>query len=406
MASVERGPVYSVSQITALIKDSLEGAFPSLTVEGEISNFRPASSGHLYFSLKDGEAVLQAVMFRGRASSLSFRPSDGILVRVSGSLSVYAARGAYQIICESMERSGQGAILAMLEERKRALASEGLFDQSRKRPLPPFPERIAVITSPSGAAIRDILSVLSRRASRVSVTILPSAVQGAEAAAELVRMLAIANRHALGEVIILARGGGSIEDLLPFSDETLVRAVAASNIPVISAVGHEIDFPLCDFAADLRAPTPSAAAELVAGESQALLSRVAELSSSLAQSLRATIQRSRAALERFSPEELEYALRNTLQPVMQRLDDAKEDMITALTGLCAYARRRLEVASASIQSSSPRSVLERGYAIVRNYPSGALIRAADGLKPGDRLEISFASGSAIALTEDVKNEEI
>ena len=254
--------VYSIQEITGIIKSLFEQNFSSLRIAGEISNCRPSSTGHLYFTLKDEKAALQAVMFKGRTWTLGFEPKDGLKVIVSGSLSVYEQRGSYQIIVETMELAGEGAILKMLEERKQKLAREGLFDRDRKRPLPFFPLRIAVITSPTGAALRDILTVLSRRNRRVSVTVLPAPVQGAEAAPVLVRQLETANRYKLGELIIIGRGGGSLEDLLPFSDEAVVRAVAASEIPVISAVGHEIDWALTDFAADVRAPTPSAAAEL------------------------------------------------------------------------------------------------------------------------------------------------
>jgi exodeoxyribonuclease VII large subunit len=398
--------VYTVSSLTSLIKEKLEEGFPSIRVEGEISNFRPASSGHLYFSLKDSGAVIQAVMFRGRAASLAFRPADGTFVRVSGALSVYPPRGNYQIICESMELGGEGAILAMLEERKRAFAAEGLFDSDRKRPLPRFPDRVAVITSPTGAAIRDILSVLSRRNAAVSVVILPAAVQGNAAAAELSAMIRIANIHALADVIILSRGGGSLEDLLPFSDESVVRAVAESRIPVISAVGHEIDFPLSDFAADLRAPTPSAAAELVAAESDAALERTLGLARTMREALSALAGRQRSRLERFSAEELEYAFRNLYQPVLQRFDDAKETLFDALESIADAKKRRLELARASMEASNPSSVMERGYAVVRDASTGALRADASGLEIGDRLSITFRSGRALAITEEIENEEI
>ncbi len=398
--------VLTVSRLTALIKDSIEGSFPAVRVEGEISNFRPASSGHLYFSLKDSDAVIQAVMFRGRAAGLSFRPADGAVVRVTGALSVYPPRGNYQIICETMEASGEGAILAMLEERKRKFAEEGLFDAERKRPIPRFPERIAVVTSPTGAAIRDILSVLARRNASLDVVILPSAVQGAQAAQELARMIRLANIHALGEVIILSRGGGSIEDLLPFSDEAVVRAVAESGIPVISAVGHEIDFPLSDFAADLRAPTPSAAAELVSGESAAVLSRARELRRIVRDSLSGIAERQRSRLDRFTVDELEYAFRNRYQPALQRFDDAKETLLGSLSSMAMDRRKRLEVASASMEASNPASVMERGYSIVRKAGSRAVVASAFGLAKGDRLSITFKSGSAVAVAEEIHDEEV
>ena len=255
--------ILSVSQLTSRIKDMLEGRFSRITLEGEISNLKPASTGHLYFYLKDEHAVISAVMFKGRMRGLSFTPTDGTLVRANGSISVYAPRGNYQIVVESMELAGTGNILLMLEERKRRLAAEGLFDQDRKRPLPSFPQRVAVVTSPTGAALRDILQIMGRRNPKISVTVLPCQVQGADAAPAIARMIAVANAYKLADVLIVGRGGGSLEDLLPFSEEVVVRAVAESQIPVVSAVGHEIDWALSDLAADMRAPTPSAAAELV-----------------------------------------------------------------------------------------------------------------------------------------------
>lgn len=268
--------VLSVSEITALIKSTLEQGFGGVTIEGEISNFRPAASGHLYFSLKDSDAMLSAVMFRGNARSLRFQPEDGMLVRASGNISVYAKRGNYQIICQTLALSGQGDLLVLLEERKKRLAAEGLFDRDRKQPLPMLPGKVVVVTSPTGAAIRDILNVLRRRAAGIDLIVLPTLVQGDEAGPRIAHQIETANRYHLGDVLILTRGGGSLEDLLPFYDEVVVRAVAASEIPVISAVGHEIDIALSDLAADMRAPTPSAAAELVSSSRLDLLRRVQE----------------------------------------------------------------------------------------------------------------------------------
>ncbi len=282
---------YSVSEITELIRMLLETEFTGVRLEGEISNCRPASSGHLYFTLKDHDAMIQAVMFRNRCASLSFRPIDGKKVVVEGNISVYGKRGTYQVVCESMKDDGTGDILLILEERKRRLAAEGLFDQARKRPLPMMPSRVAVVTSPTGAAIRDILNVLRRRNSGLNLVVLPAAVQGDGAAEAIARQIETANLHRLGDVLIVGRGGGSLEDLLPFSEERVVRAVAASRIPVISAVGHEVDVALSDLAADLRAPTPSAAAELVSGSRDDLLRRVRDLESGIRRTLEQRIDR-------------------------------------------------------------------------------------------------------------------
>ncbi|MDR2662034.1 MAG: exodeoxyribonuclease VII large subunit, partial [Treponema sp.] len=251
---------YTVSELTGLIQANLENAFPQVLVEGELSNCRPSSTGHLYFSLKDPGAKIDGVMFKNRLAFLGFEPRDGMLLRVRGRISVYPQRGNYQLVCEDMELAGAGNILAMLENRKRALAAEGLFDPERKKPIPRFPETVGVVSSPTGAAVQDILNILKRRAEGIRVIILPAPVQGVDAAPIIARRIEQANRWNLAEVLIVGRGGGSLEDLLPFSEEAVVRAVAESEIPVISAVGHEIDNALSDLAADLRAPTPSAAA--------------------------------------------------------------------------------------------------------------------------------------------------
>jgi exodeoxyribonuclease VII large subunit len=254
---------YTVKEITNAIKNSLEEEFPQVEVEGEISNAKLAASGHFYFSLKDADSVLTTVMFRGAMSKVPFRPKDGDKVKARGRITVYPARGNYQLLCSSMVLAGEGDILAKLEERKRRLASEGLFSSERKKPLPLYPKSILILTSATGAAVKDILRVIRRRGYKAAIRILPIPVQGAEAAARIAAMLHYANEKQLGDVIILGRGGGSLEDLLPFSEEIVVRSVADSEIPVISAVGHEIDYALTDFAADLRAATPTAAGEMV-----------------------------------------------------------------------------------------------------------------------------------------------
>ena len=240
----------TVTQLTNLIKNMLENSFQNILLKGEISNFKPSSAGHLYFSLKDADAQISAVMFRGSASNLTFQPKDGTMVQARGKISVYAPRGNYQLIIISMEKAGTGNIMEMIEQRKRKLAAEGLFDSARKRTLPYFPKTVGIVTSPGGAALRDILNIRKRRNDKVEIIVLPSLVQGDTAAPTIVNMIQIANRHKLCDVLIVGRGGGSLEDLLPFSEESVVRAIAASEIPVVSAVGHEIDWALSDFAAD------------------------------------------------------------------------------------------------------------------------------------------------------------
>lgn len=391
----------TVSELTGLVKNLLEESLPEVVVEGEISNWRPASSGHVYFTLKDSGAMIQAVMFKGKASRLAFRPVDGTLVRARGAVSVYSARGQYQIIVEAMQKAGEGDILAMLEERKRRLAEEGLFDAGSKPPIPAFPTRIAVITSPTGAALRDILSVLGRRNAGIRVTILPAAVQGDEAPAALVRQVETANTFRLGDVIIIGRGGGSLEDLLAFSDESVVRAVAASRIPVISAVGHEIDWSLCDYAASLRAPTPSAAAELVSDSSSSLTDRIYAATDALTLSLQARMERARLLIESFSPEHLELRFERTLQPFRQRFDDAKELLVRGALDACVSAHHRLASADAVLRASDPMSILARGFAVVRHPGSGVAIRGVSELVPEAPVSITFATGKATARIMEV-----
>jgi exodeoxyribonuclease VII large subunit len=392
--------VFSVSQITELIKATLEDGFPRVTVQGEISNFRPSSTGHYYFSLKDNEAVISVVMFRGRLSGLGFQPADGQLVQASGGVSVYARRGSYQLICESLMRAGEGDILALLEQRKRALAAEGLFDEQRKRALPLYPSRVAVVTSPTGAAVRDILRILGRRNAGIDVVILPAPVQGEGADERIARQIETANRFTMADVLIVGRGGGSLEDLLPFSSERVVRAIAASRIPVISAVGHETDVTLADFAADVRAPTPSAAAELVAASRAELASRVGAFESEISSSLRRRLERVRLLLSQFTGENLARAVRLFLQPVLQRFDEARGELSRAMVDAVKGKAHRLALASRELASCSPLDILERGYAVVSLERTGRVLLSAERVKKGDGLRIRLARGGLRAVTEE------
>lgn len=398
-------PALSVSDITSMIKELLEGSFPLVVVEGEISNCRPSSTGHLYFTLKDEVSSIPAVMFKGKSRFLSFEPRDGMLIRATGSLSVYAARGSYQIIVDSMSQSGTGDLLRILEDRKRRLAAEGLFDAERKRPLPFFPERVAVITSPTGAAVRDILQIMRRRNPCIGVTVLPAPVQGSEAAPSLVRQLETANRFDLADVIVIGRGGGSLEDLMPFSDEALVRAISASRIPVVSAVGHEIDWALSDFAADVRAPTPSAAAELVTPQKSDLVRGISVMVDALTGAMESRVERIRLTLSRFSPESLEMLFRRIEQPRLLRFDDAKEMLLAVMKERVDKARHRIDLMRQSLRDGNPETILARGYAMVREIDSGEIVRDASLVANGTLLEIRPALGRIRARVEFTVEQE-
>lgn len=394
---------YSVYEITLQIKELLESGFGYVSIEGEISNFRPSAAGHLYFTLKDEKASIQAVMFKGKTRSLSFVPKDGMTVKAEGAISVYEQRGSYQIIIEEMSLAGEGNILKMLEERKKKLAAEGLFDSERKKPLPYFPKRIAVITSPTGAAVRDIINVVKRRNEKIGIVVLPAIVQGEEAAPVLIRQLKIADEKNLGDLIIIGRGGGSLEDLLPFSDEDLVRAIAACKTPVISAVGHEIDWALSDFAADMRAPTPSAAAELAAPILNDIMYSIAVNREDLTQNIENRIERIRLMLNNFKPDSLELRFRNIQQPLLARFDNAKEEILSGMQERCKEFRQRLLVLNKILEGANPQGILDRGYSIVRNAQTGKTIRSFSQVKEGEALLIQPSKGTIEAEVKRVSS---
>ncbi len=387
--------VFSVSQITDLIKEILETSFRTITIEGEISNWRPSAAGHIYFTLKDNAAQIKAVIFRGSAMKLNFRPKDGDKVRCTGSLSVYAPQGNYQIIVNTMEIAGAGNILQMLEERKRKLAAEGLFDDSRKKPLPAMPKTIGVVTSPTGAAIRDILNVTKRRNPGMNIIVLPAIVQGEGAAQTICKMIEIANFYELCDVLIVGRGGGSLEDLLPFSEESVVRAVAASHIPTISAVGHEIDWAICDYAADRRAPTPSAAAEMAVPLLADIQQNLAAYKDNFYNIIKQRTEKTRLMVRAFNPESLEVRFRNIQQPLLNRFAAAREALPQNLQDKIRDLRVRLAQNKTILENASPQTIFDRGYSMVTDE-DGKIVRDAAALKTGDKLVITPAHGKITA----------
>lgn len=387
--------VFSVSQITSLIKEILETSFRTITIEGEISNWRPSSSGHIYFTLKDNISQIKAVIFRSAAYKLSFNPKDGDKVRCTGNLTVYAAQGNYQIVISKMEPVGAGNILQMLEERKRKLAQEGLFDSEKKRPLPLFPKTIGVITSPTGAAIRDILNIAKRRNPKINIIVLPAIVQGEGAAQTIIKMIEIANFYKLCDILIVGRGGGSLEDLLPFSEENVVRAVSSSKIPVISAVGHEIDWALCDYAADFRAPTPSAAAEMAIPVLEDIKIELQDYREDLYNNINRIVKNTRLLIKSFNPDSLEIKFRNIQQPLLNRFETAKSSLFENIKNKIKDYRSIIVNSKTVLENASPQTIFDRGYSMVTDE-KGNVIRNENQVSAGDEIKITLAKGKLSA----------
>lgn len=393
---------YTVSELTVEIRARLEDAFTGIWLEGEISNFKHHTSGHMYFTLKDDQSQIRAVMFRSANRLLRFQPKDGLAVLVYGNVTLYEKRGEYQISAEFMEPKGLGALQLAFEQLKERLAKEGLFDQARKRPIPLLPRRIGLVTSPTGAAIRDMLNVIGRRFADVEILIYPVAVQGAGAVPAIVQALTDLNRRGDLDVLILARGGGSIEDLWAFNEEAVARAIHASKIPVISAVGHETDFTIADFVADLRAPTPSAAAELVISRKAELAQRVDDLSTRLLSHLGYRLEACRErwrALDRhltlLGPLERIRVHGGRLAEIWKRLE-ARSRYDLGLRGA------RLQTLAGRLDALSPLSILGRGYSICRRLPDLAILKDAGAIGLGDRVGVLLHRGELVCQVEERK----
>ncbi len=443
-----RREVFSVSRLNREARGLLEGAFPLIWVEGELSNLARPASGHLYFTLKDAGAQVSCALFRNRGRQLGFRPADGMQVLVRARVSLYEPRGSFQLIVEHMEEAGDGALRRAFEALKHRLAAEGLFEEARKRPLPAWPRCIGVITSPRGAAIRDVLTVLGRRFPAIPVVVYPVPVQGEGAAAEIVRALRAAERRADCDVLLLTRGGGSLEDLQPFNEEALARAVAACELPVVSAIGHEIDFVITDFVADRRAPTPSAAAELLSPDvrkvqescatferrlrraqderlaqarqrlrwlsrrlqqqhpGQRLLQqnqRLDELEQRLRLALGHHHQHLAARLRELAARLRQHTPRHRLRDLRGRCDALQRRLQQAMLHRLEGARRRLAEGGRALELVSPLATLQRGYSITLAPPGGRVLRDAGQVQPGDRLETRLARGrvfSEVLSTEE------
>lgn len=394
-------PTWSVTDLTRYLRELLESDhnLTDLWISGEVSNVSAPKSGHLYFTLKDANASLKCVMWKPQVMRLRFLPRDGDAIEVHGALSVYEQAGQYQLYADIIRQTGEGALYQEFMRLKAKLEHEGLFAEDRKRPLPAWPRRIGLITSPTGAALQDMLNTLRRRFPLVDVILAPTAVQGIEAPPGITRGLTALNRQTPApDVIIVARGGGSIEDLWAFNDETVVRAVATSAIPVISGVGHETDFTLTDFAADLRAPTPTAAAELATPNQADLRAALAELSTELTRTLLATLQTRRWSLADTQNRLLRQAPRARLLNDRQRLDDLLRRGETALAHGLKLHRTRLDGLTQKLTALNPLAILERGYAVV-TQADGQAVRRVGQVSPGEALTIRVADGTLPARAE-------
>ena len=439
------GRVYTVTLLTEALKRCLEEHFQSFWVEGEISNFRVPSSGHFYFTLRDQESQVRAIMFRSRNALLRFIPEDGMQVICRGSLSVYPPRGEYQVVVDLMEPKGVGALQIAFEALKRKLASEGLFDPERKRPIPLLPRTIGVVTSPSGAALRDIAKIVWSRFPTVEIRLRPVRVQGEGAAEEIAQAIEDLNQDGRADVIIVGRGGGSLEDLWAFNEEAVARAIHASRIPVISAVGHEVDFTIADFVADVRASTPSAAAEMVVPHKERVQAAIEEFVSRLLRNCRARLERSRREVALLSArlaspgrriqeyrvriddllEELSRHMGRTIETLRRRVAGSRErifwygpsSMVKVLAVRVGGLRRELSRAAWALvetkrercrslikclESLSPLGVLARGYSIARLLPQRSVVRSVRHVSLGDRLELILSQGTLECCIESVK----
>lgn len=392
----------SVSQLNEYIKALLDGIpfFSGLSVRGEISNFKKHYTGHMYFTLKDEGGAIKAVMFRSDAARLGFVPTDGMKVIVSGRVSVFPRDGVYQIYATDIEPDGVGAMYYAYEQLKRKLEGEGLFSESRKRPIVKFPKKIGIVTSPTGAAVRDMINILGRRWPSAEIYIYPAQVQGATAPGQLCAGISFFNESFPVDTIIIGRGGGSIEDLWAFNNESLARTVAASRIPVISAVGHETDFTICDFAADLRAPTPSAAAELAVPDRAELKIRLSQLEHRHSEAIPRRIAEYRKRIEALASSRIMSDPSRLTADRKLAVDRLVDRLLGAADKKTEQKGREISAIAARLDALSPLGVLARGYSVVRT--GDKVVRSTNDVEVGDRVEIVLSEGRAEAEITAVK----
>lgn len=394
--------VLTVTQLNNYVKSLFENddVLIAFFLTGELSNFKRHTSGHLYMSLKDAGSVVRAVMFASAASRLRFAPSDGMKVVIRGRASLYTKDGSYQIYIDDMQPDGLGALNLAFEQLKEKLHKEGLFDESKKKPLPPFPKRIGVITSPTGAAARDIFSVLKRRYPVAEIVFCPASVQGEGASSEVAAAIALFNRQNAADVLIVGRGGGSLEELWAFNEEVLARAVAASKIPVISAIGHETDFTICDFAADYRAPTPSAAAEIAAPDIIELNASLNAAGTYIYRLVREKLERESAQLSRLMKCRALQNPKTLTDEVRERTDRLSQSLFSLMQARLRLESEKLKGACGKLSALSPLEVLSRGYSIV--YHNGKIITDSTDLSENSEIEARFYKGSVTAAVREIK----
>ena len=392
--------VFSVSQVNRLLKSLVDDdrRLANIQVRGEISNFKRYSSGHCYFTLKDAGGVLKAVMFKSAARTLRFEPQNGDTVIAVGRISVYERDGVNQLYTDLMLPEGTGALMLAFEELKQKLLQEGLFDEERKKPLPVNPKTVGIITSPSGAAVRDLITVSRRRNSGIKLLLYPVRVQGSEAPAEIAHAIEFMNKHKLADVLIVGRGGGSIEELWAFNEEITVRAIAASQIPIVSAVGHETDFTLADFAADKRAATPSQAAELVVADAGAYLNYVKELQKRCRNTILKQLAAAESSLERLQGSWALTSPQRLLEGRMQRYDFAAAQLKQAFNTLLTHKQHRCGMLAAKLDALSPLTVLARGYTVTEST-DGKIITSTGDVRWGDEIITQVGDGNIISVVQ-------
>ena len=396
------GPM-TVTELNTYIKNIFDGnhLLKGVSVTGEISNFTAHKSGHLYFSIKDSDSQMRAVMFRSSAAGLKFRPENGMRVILRGSVSVFVRDGGYQLYVSSMQPDGVGALYLAYEQLKERLYNEGLFDQSCKKPIPRFPERIGVITSPTGAAVRDIINVLGRRYPLATVYLYPALVQGDGAEETLVRGIDFFDKSHLVDTVIIGRGGGSIEDLWAFNSEKLARRIFEADVPIISAVGHETDFTICDFVADLRAPTPSAAAELASPDGRELLMSVANTEERLDRALLRITEKMRERLSRVIESGVLADPSVIFEPYRDRVSELLDGANTAFSCILADSRLKMAGACGRLEALNPLSVLSRGFAVAEH--DGKIIKSTSNLSVGDVITLRFADGGVRTTVNEIND---